>query len=65
MESFIVVEADPVEDLVLCVLEGGEAAAVDELCLEGRDPRLAIALSYASPLEPTDGSIPSSSSRSV
>ena len=38
MESVIVVEADPVEDLVFCVLEGGEAAAVDELALEGRDP---------------------------
>jgi hypothetical protein len=37
VDSLIVVEADPVQDLVFCVLVAGEAAAVDELCLEGRD----------------------------
>jgi hypothetical protein len=31
-----VVEADPVQDLVLGVLEAGEATLVDELALEGR-----------------------------
>ena len=39
MQSLGVVEADPLEDLVLDVLEGGEAAPVDELILEGRDLR--------------------------
>ena len=29
VQSLVVVEADPVEDLVFCVLEGGEAASVD------------------------------------
>ena len=33
VEAFVVVEADEVEDLVLEVLEAGEAAAVDELVL--------------------------------
>src|SRR5262249_5032586 len=36
--SVAVVEADPVERLVFGVLEGREAAPVDELALEGRDP---------------------------
>jgi hypothetical protein len=31
VQSLSVVEADPVQDLVLGVLEGGEAAPVDEL----------------------------------
>jgi transposase len=35
----LVVEADPAQDLVLGALEVREAAAVDELRLEGRDPR--------------------------
>ena len=65
MQPLLVVEADPVQRLMLGVLVAGETTAVDELCLEGRDPGSAIALSYASPFEPTDGAAPSSSSRSV
>ena len=35
VESLLVVEADPGERLMLCVLVASEAAAVDELGLEG------------------------------
>jgi hypothetical protein len=45
VEPFVVVEADEVEDLVLELLEAREAAAVDELALEGRDPPFRLALS--------------------
>jgi hypothetical protein len=45
VQSLPVVEADPVEELVLGVLEGGEAAAVDELALEGRAQASALGLS--------------------
>jgi hypothetical protein len=45
VQSFCVVEADPVQDLVLGVLEAGEATPVDELALEGRDPPFRLALS--------------------
>jgi hypothetical protein len=38
VQPFTVVEGDPVQDLVLGVLEGGEAARGDEFALEGRDP---------------------------
>jgi len=40
VQPFLVVEADPGERLMLGVLVAGEAAAVDELALEGRGPRL-------------------------
>ena len=40
VQSFLVVEADPAEDLVLGVLEGREGASVDELGLEGGYPGL-------------------------
>jgi hypothetical protein len=36
VQSFVVVEGDPLEDLVLDVLAGGEAASVDELVLGDR-----------------------------
>src|SRR5580765_6912902 len=39
VQSLLVVEADPVQRLMLGVLVAGEAAPVDELGLEGRDPR--------------------------
>jgi len=66
VQSLAVIEADPVQDLVLGVLEGGEASSLDELAFEGRETQAsAIALSYASPREPTEGAAPSSSSRSV
>src|SRR5215217_1390971 len=39
VQSLVVVKADPLEDLVLDELEAGVAAAVDELVLEGSDPR--------------------------
>jgi hypothetical protein len=45
VQSLLVVEADPVQRLMLGVLVAREAAPVDELCLEGRDPGSAIALS--------------------
>jgi len=38
VQPFSVVEADPVERLVLGVLVAGEATPVDEFALEGRDP---------------------------
>ena len=41
MEPLVVVEADPVQRLVFGVLVGGEAAAVDELALEGCFPDFA------------------------
>lgn len=40
MQSLLVGEADPVQELVFGVLVAGEAAAVDELRLEGCDPGL-------------------------
>jgi hypothetical protein len=40
VQPLLVVEADPVQDLVLGVLEAREAAPVDELRLEGRYPGL-------------------------
>jgi hypothetical protein len=40
VQSLFVVEADPVQDFVLGVFEAREAAPVDELALEGRDPGL-------------------------
>ena len=40
VESLIVVEADEVEDLVFGLFEAREAAPVDELVLERRDPGL-------------------------
>ena len=50
MQPLGVVEADPVERLVFGVLVGGEAAAVDELALEGRDPcfgdRVVVGVSF-------------------
>jgi hypothetical protein len=38
VESLVVVEADPLVDLVLGVLEAGGASPVDALALEGRGP---------------------------
>jgi hypothetical protein len=38
VQPVTVVEADPVEDIVFAVLEGREAASVDELDLKARDP---------------------------